>query len=343
VRLVEACGADADAGYVGDEHRVRQILINLMSNAIKFTPPGGTVELACAAHARAPRGARLDGRGPWLAVSVRDTGIGIPPDRQPVIFEPFVQAEGGHTRQHGGTGLGLTISRRLARLMGGDLTVESAPGDGATFTLWLPAMSERRAEATTGERLVDEGSAERAERGHREVAGYRVHGFGEVADRLRGDLLDVVARWADRARRDPVTGPTLAERPRADVEDHVLAFVADLAQALAILDGGAEAERTMLQDGADVQRLLAERHGRQRHRLGFTADQLAREHALLAEELAAAVRRRVPASAGDVDAALATLGRLVRRAADHAARGYRRAAAEATGEHAAAQRGQADR
>ncbi len=346
VRLVDASGAEADAGYVGDEHRVRQVLINLLSNAIKFTPAGGTVELTCARHVEAPPGARLAGGGPWLAIGVRDTGIGIAPERQPSVFEPFVQGEAGHTRRHGGTGLGLTISRRLARLMGGDLTVESAPGRGSTFTLWLPALpavaASAGAEGAPGV-ATDEAPAGAADaaaggapRAGREVAGLRVHGLREVADQLREHLEGVLARYVDRMRGDPALANVAGDRARIDLEDHTLAFVGDLVQSLAVLDGGAEGERTLLQDGADVQRLLAERHGRQRFRLGFTAEQVAREYALLGEELDATVRRLVSPGAGDVDAALATVGRLVRRAGEHAARGHRRAAFEVTGEHAAA-------
>jgi hypothetical protein len=75
----------------------------------------------------------------YFAAAVEDTGIGIPEDKIGSIFQPFTQVETGYTRSHGGTGLGLTISRRLARLMGGDLTVESREGEGSRFTLWLPA------------------------------------------------------------------------------------------------------------------------------------------------------------------------------------------------------------
>ena len=81
--------------------------------------------------------------GPWVGLQVEDTGMGIPPDRLDDIFEPFVQAEGNvYTRTHTGTGLGLGISRRLARMMGGDVTVRSRPGEGSTFTLWLPAARD---------------------------------------------------------------------------------------------------------------------------------------------------------------------------------------------------------
>jgi PAS domain S-box-containing protein len=110
-----------------DAEKLRQILVNLLSNAVKFTDPGGRVEISCR---------RLDGR---VRVDVRDTGIGIPPEKLEAIFDPFVQVRADLTRPHEGTGLGLAISRDLARGMGGDLTVTSTPGEGSTFTLTLPA------------------------------------------------------------------------------------------------------------------------------------------------------------------------------------------------------------
>jgi signal transduction histidine kinase len=109
-----------------DAEKLRQILVNLLSNAIKFTPGGGHVDMACA-HL-----------GAVVAIRVRDTGIGIPPDKLQVIFDPFVQVRSDLTRTHEGTGLGLAISRDLARGMGGDLTVQSVVGQGSTFTLTLP-------------------------------------------------------------------------------------------------------------------------------------------------------------------------------------------------------------
>jgi signal transduction histidine kinase len=133
----------ADLSFVGDEHRTRQIVANLLSNSVKFTPPGGRVSVSCGSADRLPHettaGRPEEQRGPWVCIRVSDTGIGIPAEQQATVFEPFVQAEQGRTRTHGGTGLGLTISRRLARLMGGDLRVESEVDRGSVFTLWLPA------------------------------------------------------------------------------------------------------------------------------------------------------------------------------------------------------------
>ncbi len=115
---------------VGDPLRVRQILTNLVGNATKFTE-GGEIELAVR------RNGQMGGI-PAVQFSVRDTGIGIPEDKVGQIFEEFAQADASVTRKYGGTGLGLTISHRLAALMGGRLEVFSEPGKGSTFTLTIP-------------------------------------------------------------------------------------------------------------------------------------------------------------------------------------------------------------
>ncbi|HEY1933570.1 MAG TPA: ATP-binding protein [Acetobacteraceae bacterium] len=116
-----------------DPTRLGQILVNLVGNAIKFTP-AGLVRLSVA-HAAMPDG------GDGVAFAVSDTGIGIEADTIARLFEPFSQADTSATRTFGGTGLGLTISRRLARLLGGDITVTSKPGQGSVFTLCVPLIA----------------------------------------------------------------------------------------------------------------------------------------------------------------------------------------------------------
>ncbi len=143
--LADGAGVTLSAEYgpglrcVGDEDRVRQVVINLLSNAVKFTGAGGRVELECGA-ADAPAGG-----APMVYVRVSDTGVGIAPEHVRAIFEPFYQVESSYSGRRPGTGLGLTISRSFALLMGGDLTVESEPGRGSTFTLWIPAPAEEPA------------------------------------------------------------------------------------------------------------------------------------------------------------------------------------------------------
>jgi HAMP domain-containing protein/CheY-like chemotaxis protein len=116
-----------------DTKRLQQVLRNLLSNAFKFTEKGGvTLKIGSA------EGSPLRSGQDWIAFSVTDTGIGIPEDKQRIIFEAFQQADGTTSRKYGGTGLGLAISREIARLLGGEIVVSSAPGRGSTFTLFLP-------------------------------------------------------------------------------------------------------------------------------------------------------------------------------------------------------------
>jgi signal transduction histidine kinase len=138
VHLSSGCAGDAAATFNGDEQRVRQILGHLLDNAIKFTPRGGSVSLECDRTSELAPGSQLTGSGPWTRWQVTDSGIGIPAAQLASIFEPFMQVDCSHTREQSGSGLGLTIGRSLARLMKGDLTVVSAPGQGSRFTLWLP-------------------------------------------------------------------------------------------------------------------------------------------------------------------------------------------------------------
>jgi signal transduction histidine kinase len=139
VQLGNQTPADTTPQYRGDPQRVQHILTNLLSNAVKFTPSGGLVSIHAGIGVRPDQQESDDPMAPWTCIVVQDSGIGIASDDLERIFQPFVQVENGYTRAHGGTGLGLTISRTLAHMMGGELAVESVVGEGSRFTLWLPA------------------------------------------------------------------------------------------------------------------------------------------------------------------------------------------------------------
>lgn len=117
-----------DLAVRADREKLRQVLLNLLSNAVRHSPVGATITVV-AERRESDR----------VVIEVSDTGPGIPPERQQAIFEPFVQLDRSFTKSTEGVGLGLAISRDLARGMGGDITVRSTPGEGACFALSLPA------------------------------------------------------------------------------------------------------------------------------------------------------------------------------------------------------------
>jgi CheY-like chemotaxis protein/anti-sigma regulatory factor (Ser/Thr protein kinase) len=150
LQLTVNLSADVPAQVVGDPGRLRQILLNLLSNAVKFTP-GGSVSVSVS---------RLEGQPSLLHFEVRDSGIGLTPEQQAGLFRPFTQADRSTTRRFGGTGLGLTIVKRLVELMSGSIGVSSQPGQGTTFwfNVRLPEASSPKA-AARPRALAAEGTA----------------------------------------------------------------------------------------------------------------------------------------------------------------------------------------
>jgi signal transduction histidine kinase len=131
-RLIIDCRADLGTMHA-DQTRLRQSLLNLASNANKFTEEG---TITIAAKQSGEKG------HDWITLAVTDTGIGMTPEQMGKLFQEFSQASSATASKYGGTGLGLAISRRFCQMMGGDITVESEPGRGSTFTIRLPRMVE---------------------------------------------------------------------------------------------------------------------------------------------------------------------------------------------------------
>jgi HAMP domain-containing protein/CheY-like chemotaxis protein/signal transduction histidine kinase len=186
---------DLDETISTDAKRLQQVLKNLLSNAFKFTDQGRvSMRIAPATSGWNTEHPILNAAERVVAFAVSDTGIGIPADKQQIVFEAFQQADGTTSRKYGGTGLGLSISRDIARLLGGEIRLTSAPGVGSTFTLYLPGEYQTPSEqpsAADGERPAELALA----RGPRQVRS------AEALPRL--ELPDDSTIWDDRDAIEP--------------------------------------------------------------------------------------------------------------------------------------------
>ncbi|MEX2584334.1 MAG: ATP-binding protein [Gemmatimonadota bacterium] len=297
IQIEEACDGDSKTFYVGDEDRVRQILANLLSNAVKFTEAGGRIRVSCGVSDDRGTGETLE-HGPWTFIRVSDTGVGIAPGEIERVFQPFEQVEQGRTRTRGGSGLGLTISRQLARLMGGDLTVESTVGEGSTFTLWL--QNEVRPRQEVDEVVLAQVKDETPEH------------LLAVGRALAGNMESIVVSFRERLRELAIVneGEDLGD---ADLEDHASTLLADVAQNLIAMATSRRMPENLVRDGSQIQRVISELHGVQRARLGWSEAAIRQEFDVLREEIERAVDDGTSPGA-DIGDALGLLGRFLEQA-----------------------------
>ena len=294
--------------FVGDVGRTRQILVNLLSNAVKFSDAGGRIELR--SELADPPAELRPGAERYVAISVTDGGVGVRPDMQAEIFEPFVQGDTGTTRAWGGSGVGLAISRRLARMMGGDVTVESQPGHGSVFRLWLPSSDEQFTAATAEQPLPQPAAA------------FDSTLLSQLGRLIASESMNLSNALAVRIRTDG-RFPVAAGLTDAQLMDHFPTYVVSLGLALiTIAEVGVEAS-AHLRDGNAIRHDVAELHGAQRRRLGWTEADVALEYALLRDELAALLRGRAKPLEGSADGVLDLVGRLLDQGKAVSLRGYR--------------------
>ncbi len=289
--------------FRGDDERARQILVNLLSNAVKFTAPGGKITVEVAPSKSPDLDTKLPPSRSYVTFRVTDTGEGIPPDKLLSIFDPFVQAESGHSRTREGSGLGLTISRRLARLMGGDLTVKSETGKGSTFSLWLPA------DTVTHDVQKTPTIAGQAVAPQRDV-----EGLADVGRALQRAMDDTVGKIVDRLASEPNLS-VAAGLKFSQLADHLSSLLADVAGALVVMEETKGVGSATLADAVEIQRLISERHGAQRQRLGWSESALRREFMIVREEIELAVRKA--SEFGDplpVEDGIAVIGRFLDQA-----------------------------
>jgi signal transduction histidine kinase len=298
--------------FIGDTGRVRQVLTNLLSNAVKFSSPGGRIRIH-SVESDPPDGASLSAGRSYVAVCIADDGIGVDAAQHSAIFEPFVQAETGPTRSWGGSGVGLAISRRLARLMGGDVTIESGDGVGSRFTIWLPASTEE-AGAATAEMPATRGLS----------AAFDPAALSQLGRIIITESLALGNAMALRVRTDH-RFPPAGKLSDAQLIDHLPAYAADIGLTLiTIAEVGIEAS-AQLQDGNAIRNEIAERHGLQRRRLGWTESNIALEYDMILEEIELLLRGRAGSREEQLQGALELLDGLLEQSCTISVRAYREA------------------
>jgi hypothetical protein len=335
---------------------VRQVLVHLLTNALKFTAPGGRVRVTCGTSdvvepdaeendPDVPGAAASDGRSPpgpkrWAFVRVTDTGVGIAPVDLRRVFDAFTQVDGGRTRAEGGAGLGLTISRRLARAMGGDVTVRSRPGHGSTFTLWLPTPAavdgtapEETPEATPSMSFMrragdaGDGATRDATLAEARVDGAPTTwypGLAALGSALASEVEAIVRQHAVRLRADRSL-PNMLTLPEPQLRDHTATLVGEIADVLTVTGQTEGRAPELLRDGGEILRVVAELHGAQRHRLGWSEAHFAREVELLRAEIVPALQRAAARGAGGGEAltqASALVERLLEQSRQTSLRGF---------------------
>lgn len=311
----------AGVSYVGDEARVRQILVNLLSNAVKFTPPGGHITIRCGAVPQGGAGTHLHGDGPG------------------------VRARGGHGHRH------------PARSARGDLRALRSGGDGAhAHAGWHGARpGDRPASRAAHGRRPHRGERARPRLGLHALApapigsatparasrpiGARpveidVSTVGAVL--TAGIVREVVRTIADRLRADPET-PCARDHQDQDVEDHIGTFLTEVGRELLVRAGADGAATDVpgddpeLTDGSEIRRLIAERHGAQRFRLGWSEAALYREYEIIRQEVETVIRQAAPpGTEGVVNRAIAILRESPDRAEGTSLDGFRSAHAVRT-------------
>jgi signal transduction histidine kinase len=330
------------ATYLGDPDRVRQVLVHLLTNAVKFTPPGGRVTLSCGTSSEGESEPGAPSPGSWAYVRVTDSGPGIAPEQLTRIFEAFTQIDGGLTRAQEGAGLGLTVSRRLARAMGGDVTVRSDAQQGAAFTLWLPtpdSLAEPRpsnnadaADAASSSAAEIEGGRPRRQPPAVDAPAapdvlssssyQRLTALGTI---LATEIEPVVQQHVARLRADRSL-PNVERLSDAQLRDHLSTLVNEIAHVLRVTGETEARAPEMLRDGSEILRLVSELHGGQRERLDWDEEHVAREVELLHEEIEARLRHAASLESTDVNAleqAMLLVQRLLERSRQASSRGFR--------------------